>query len=118
MAAHSIDVHAHRHDHPIDIEIAPMMVERDRLTCAFRPILAIPHLLLVGGPIALGASVGWSSGNGRTFNWGAGTGVLGAVAAVCALIAWFAIVFGYEYPPGLRSLATFYLRWRVERWCI
>jgi hypothetical protein len=32
---------------------------------------------------------------------GRGTGVLGAVAAVIALIAWFAIVFAGRYPEGL-----------------
>ena len=46
--------------------------------------------------------------------WGATTGVLGGVAAVCAIIAWFAIVFGGRYPRDCRDLATFYLRWRVR----
>jgi hypothetical protein len=40
--------------------------------------------------------------------------VLGAVAFVCAIIAWFAIVFTGRSPEGLWKLQTFYLRWRVR----
>jgi hypothetical protein len=99
--------------YPVDVEVAPALEGRNRLTCAFRPILAIPHLLLVGGPAAFAIS-GWRSDNIPGVQWGTGTGVLGAVAAVIALIAWFAIVFGRWYPEGLFALAVFYLRWRVR----
>lgn len=98
----------------VDIEVVPELEHRDRLTCAFRIVLAVPHLLLVGGPVAFAASVAWRSGKGPHFEWGTATGALGAVAAVCALIAWFAIVFGKRYPDGLWSMAAFYLRWRVR----
>jgi hypothetical protein len=47
-------------------------------------------------------------------DWSAGGGVLGGVALVCALIAWFAIVFTGRYPDGLRQLVEFCLRWRVR----
>jgi hypothetical protein len=100
--------------HPVNVDVSPALIDRNRLTCAFRLILAIPHILLVGGPAAFAISVGWRGQNGRGIEWGAGTGVLGAVAAVIALIAWFAIVFGSQYPEGLRNLAVFYLRWRVR----
>jgi len=100
--------------HPVDVDVAPALADRNRLTCAFRPILAIPHILLVGGPAAFAISSGFRGENGSGFEWGAGTGVLGAVAAVIALIAWFAIVFGGRYPEGLWSLAVYYLRWRVR----
>jgi hypothetical protein len=104
---------AHPSIHPVDVHLAPATENRDRLTAGFRIILAIPHLLLVGAPAAFAFS--WSMGpdGNRDLEW-TGGGVLGAVAAVCALIAWFAIVFGGRYPEGLRSLATFYLRWRVR----
>jgi hypothetical protein len=36
------------------------------------------------------------------------------VAAICAIIAWFAIVFTGRHPRGLWSLTAFYLRWRVR----
>lgn len=100
--------------HPVRIHVEPAFEGRNRLTTAFRLILAFPHLLLVGGPIALALSWSWSSDTGTNYNWGAGGGVLGAVAAVCAVIAWFAIVFTGRHPQGLWSLAAFYLRWRVR----
>lgn len=100
--------------HPVDVDVSPALSHRNRLTCAFRPILAIPHLLLVGGPAALALSLLWRGDDGSGVDWAAGGGVLGAVAVVIAIIAWFAIVFGGEYPDGLWSLAAFYLRWRVR----
>jgi len=95
---------------PVGVDVVPSLRDRDRLTTAFRPILAIPHILLVGGPAAFGVTMvgAWVT------QWSASTGVLGSVAAVCALIAWFAIIFGGEYPAGLKSLAIYYLRWRVR----
>ena len=102
------------HRHPVDVTVSPTLTDRDRLTAAFRPILAFPHMLLVGGPVALALSVAsWTTAPPR-FEWGAGGGVLGAVAGVCAFSGWFAILFTGEYPPGLRGLAVFYLRWRVR----
>jgi hypothetical protein len=100
--------------HPVRIRVEPSLEGRNRLTTAFRFILAIPHLVLVGGPLAV--ALAWSSsGSQQTdYDWSAGGGVLGAVAAVCAIIAWFAIVFTGRHPPGLWSLAAFYLRWRVR----
>jgi hypothetical protein len=96
------------------ISITPSLTGRNRLTCAFRPILAIPHVLLVGAPTAFGISLGWKALDGPQADWSAGTGVLGLVAIVCALIAWFSILFTGAYPRGLWQLAAFYLRWRVR----
>jgi hypothetical protein len=106
--------HLHHHAvHPVDVHVEPRTEGRDRLTVGFRFILAIPHLLLVGGPVALTLSWSWS-GDGARPELAGGAGVLGAVAGVCALIAWFAILFTGRYPQGLRDLATYYLRWRVR----
>lgn len=60
-------------------------------------------------------ALSWAAGNEGepSFEWGSG-GVLGPVAVVIALIAWFAIVFGAAFPPGLWKLSAFYLRWRVR----
>jgi hypothetical protein len=99
--------------HPVDVRVTESVAARNRLTCAFRPFLALPHVLLVGAPAAWAVSVGWPSEGKPRLEWGT-TGVLGAVAAVVALIAWFAMVFGERYPEGLRNLATLYLRWRVR----
>jgi uncharacterized protein DUF4389 len=100
--------------HPLHVDVDPALRERNRLTVAFRLILAFPHFLLVGAPVAL--AVTWSgTTDGVTGNdWTIGGGVLGAVAVVCALIAWFAILFTGRYPDGLRALVTYYLRWRVR----
>lgn len=100
--------------HRVDVDIAPTLSHRNRLTCAFRAILALPHVILVGGPVGLTLSSTWWTGPHLSSAWGVTTGVLGGVAAVCAIIAWFTIVFGGAYPAGLRDLATFYLRWRLR----
>lgn len=99
--------------HPVDVDMPPALRGRNRLTCGFRFILAIPHMLLVGGPMAFAFS--WVAGREAepSLEWG-GAGVLGAVAAVAAIIAWFAIVFGAAFPDGLWKLSAFYLRWRVR----
>lgn len=98
----------------VDVDVVPAFTNRDRLSCLFRPFLAIPHLILVGGPVAFALSLVWNSDEGSRMQWGAGGGVLGVVAFVVAVIAWFAIVFGGRYPDGLYKLAAFYLRWRVR----
>lgn len=99
--------------YPVRVDVAPALSNRNRLTVAFRPILAIPHMLLVGGPIALAITIRSRPESGTHLEW-AGAGALGAVAAVIAMIAWFAIVFGSRYPDGLWTLATFYMKWRVR----
>ena len=99
--------------HPVDVHVAPQYLHRNRLTCAFRPILAIPHLLLVGGPLALVLT--WAtSHDGAPSEGGVGAGVLGAVAIVIAILAWFAIVFTGKFPRGLWTLSAYYMRWRVR----
>jgi hypothetical protein len=98
--------------HPVDVHAPPALEDRDRMTTAFRLILAIPHLLLVGAPAAVFLSWTWGSRDSG-FQWSS-TGVLGALAGVCALIAWFSILFTGRYPEGLRALVTMYLRWRVR----
>ena len=98
----------------VDVDVTPALDGRNRLTCAFRVILAIPHILLVGGPIAFVGSYMWGAEDQTRVEWGAGSGVLGAVATVVAIIAWFAIVFGGRFPEQLWNLSAFYLRWRVR----
>jgi hypothetical protein len=98
--------------YPVHVSVEPKLTGRNRLTTLFRPLLAIPHLLLVGGPVAFAAS--WFSSDDSGLHLGAGVGALGAVAGVCAMIAWFAIVFGAKHPEELWKLSAFYLRWRVR----
>jgi len=102
--------------HPVTYFVTPQMTERNRLTCFFRIILAIPHVILVGGP---GLAIGFSGALGRFndggiwFGFGAG-GVIGAVAYIMAVVSWFAIVITGKQPKGLWDFAGFYLRWRSQ----
>jgi hypothetical protein len=97
--------------YPVSIEVMPLISGRNRLTTAFRLILAIPHLILVGGAgIGLGTA---SRGDNRT-TAGSETGLLGAVAAFLAVVSWFTIVFTGRHIAGIRQFTAFYLRWRVR----
>ena len=82
--------------YPVSITIEPVLTNRNRLTTAFRLILAIPHLILVGE---------WGTGGG---------GLLGAVAIFFAIISWFTILFGGTHISGIRQFSSFYIRWRVR----
>ena len=75
---------------------------RDRWGTVFRPILVIPHAILVGGPL-----VGFGTGAYRT-------GVLGLLALTCAVFDWFAILFTGRSIAGLQPLKRLYLGWRTR----
>ncbi len=103
--------------YPVAFDVEPQLTGRNRLTVAFRIILAIPHLILVGGPgLALGGGWWFNRGHFLLQSWSGltGNGVLGAVALVIAVIAWFAIVFAGQHPRGLWDFARMYMRWRTK----
>jgi len=89
-------------DYPVSFDVEPQTTDRNRLTTAFRLILAIPQVLIVGSPgsVGLGAN--------------SGTGAFGAVASVCAFLAWFAILFTGKYPRGLWDLVKTFMGWRAN----
>jgi hypothetical protein len=95
--------------YPVSVSLEASLTNRNRLTTAFRLILAIPHLILVGG-IGLGVA---SRGNSRMTIGGEG-GLLGAVAIFLAIVSWFTIVFAGRHIIGIRQFTAFYLRWRVR----
>jgi hypothetical protein len=95
--------------YPVSVSLESSLTNRNRLTTAFRLILAIPHLILVGG-VGLGFA---SRGDSRTTFGGEG-GLLGAVAAFLAIVSWFTIVFAGVHIIGIRQFTAFYLRWRVR----
>jgi len=95
--------------YPVSITVEPALTSRNRLTTAFRVILAIPHIILVGG-LGIGLA---SRSNGATTFGGEG-GILGAVAVVLAIVSWFTIVFGGTHIAGIRQFTSFYMRWRVR----
>lgn len=71
------------HSYPVDYEIR-RPEHYNRWTVAFRPILAIPQILLVG------ASAG-------------SNGVLKTVLGVLVFFAWFAILFTGRFPRSMRD---------------
>jgi hypothetical protein len=98
--------------YPVTIQLIPATEGRNRLTTAFRFLLALPHLILVGGPAAFGSWLGWQARDG--WSWSSGTGLIGFIVCLATVIAWFAIVITGAHPGGLRQLAAYYLRWRVR----
>src|SRR2546425_916102 len=84
--------------YPLSYEVEQPEGPRNRLTTAFRAILAIPHVLMVGLP-----------GAGRVSR-----GVFGAVATIVSVIAWFAILFTGRYPDGLWRFGAGVLRWSLR----
>ncbi|MCB9569147.1 MAG: DUF4389 domain-containing protein [Myxococcales bacterium] len=100
---------------PVDFTCPRPAGPRNRLTVFFRPILALPHLILIGGPplVTLTVAAQGSDGGGG-IELGSHAGVLGAVAWACAVIAWFTLVFAGKHPDGLWRLGHFYLRWRAQ----
>ncbi len=97
-------------NYPVSIDVQPTTEPRNKMTVGFRIILAVPHSILVGGGITLGVLLSYQNELGSMLN----SGVIGAVASVCAVISWFAILFANQHPEGLRNLGTFYLRWKVR----
>ena len=96
--------------YPVSIAVEPALRNRNRLTTFFRLILAIPHLILVGG-IGIGSAVG---GNDNTTTASGDYGLLGAVAVFLAIVSWFTIVVAGLHIIGIRQFTTFYMRWRVR----
>jgi hypothetical protein len=70
--------------YPISYEVDPALEGRNRLTSFFRYIVAIPWLIVAY--------------------------IYGIVAEICAIIAWFAIVFTGRYPEGLYNFNAGYMR--------
>lgn len=95
--------------YPVSVSVESSLTPRNRLTTAFRLILAIPHVILVGG-IGFGVA---SQGDGKTTASSEG-GLLGAVAAFLAIVSWFTIVLAGTHIIGIRQFTAFYLRWRVR----
>jgi Domain of unknown function (DUF4389) len=74
---------------------------RDRVLALARPILIIPHALLVGGPfVGLGGY--------------RGAPVFGVLAATIAIFDWVAILVTGHPIAGLQELKRLYLRWRAR----
>jgi len=75
-------------DARVRVELAPQLEGRNRLTTAFRLILAIPHLVVLA--------------------------VLSVALFVVGVIAFFAVLFTGRWPAGLRDFALRVGRWWVQ----
>jgi hypothetical protein len=89
-------------NHPVTFTVEKPSGPRNRLTALARPILVIPHALLVGGPI-----LGIGGGGYRS-------GALGLLAATVAFLDWVAILFTGRPLAGLQGLKRLYLGWRAR----
>jgi len=96
--------------YPVTVTVEPSLTARNRLTVGFRLILAIPHIILVGG-----LGIGFSAARGSDgLAYGSEAGLLGAVAWFLAIVSWFTIVITGQHIIGIRQFTEFYLRWRVR----
>jgi hypothetical protein len=86
--------------YPVSVTVETRLEDRDRLTAALRPILAIPHMILVGP--------------GSWLHRADSAGLLGAAAYVLAIVNWFAILISGESVQGIRDFQLYYLRWRTR----
>ncbi len=86
--------------YPIEVSVEAPTGERNRLTSALRPILAIPHMILVGP--------------GAWLHRLDSAGLIGAAAYVLAIVNWFAILVTGEPIKGIRDFQLYYLRWRTR----
>lgn len=99
--------------YPVEVRIPRQPERQARWTIAIRIVLAVPALILAA---VLGSGLG-GGGGGRAgeseVQWFASTGV-GGVAAVCALLAWFAALALGRAPLGIRNLAAYGLGYTAQ----
>ena len=93
--------------YPVSVAVEPLLAPRNRMTTAFRLILAIPHLILVGG---IGFSMLFRIGRNDLISLGPETGLLGLVAGGLAVVSWVTILISREHIAGIRQYTGFYLR--------
>ena len=86
--------------YPVRVTVVPAAPPRNRVTTAFRLILAIPHTILAG-PVV------WIYRTGSL-------GLLGAAAYFLAIVNWFALTALGEDVAGIRDFQMYYLRWRTR----
>jgi len=96
--------------YPVSVRIEPALTNRNRLSTLFRLILAIPHLILVGGA---GLGFASSQNDSTVTSFGEG-GLLGAVAGFLSVVSWFTIVVAGTHIIGIRQFCSYYLRWRTR----
>jgi uncharacterized protein DUF4389 len=87
-------------NYPVAVSVDAPVGDRNRLTGALRPILSIPHMILVGP--------------GAWFHRLDSAGLIGAAAYVLAVVNWFSILVSGQSVKGIRDFQLYYLRWRTR----
>ena len=86
--------------YPVSVIIPAPPPTRRRLSVALRPVLSIPHAILVG-PIY------WSLRTG-------GLGLVGAATYVMAFVSWCTLLFSRRHLAEIRQFTLLYLQWRLR----
>lgn len=113
MAEHD-ELQAKGIDYPVAVRLEPQLEGRNRLTTFFRFFLALPHIILVGAPIAMATGASWSTEGGGSWDYGSSGGLVSVVVVLGAMIAWLVIVLAGRHPDSLWRLSAWYMRWRVR----
>jgi hypothetical protein len=96
--------------YPVSVSVVPQVATRNRLTTAFRLVLALPHLILVGGII----TTIWTLQSNESLTIGGNTGILGAIVWLLAIVSWFTILLSGQHVEGIREFTRFVVRWRAR----
>jgi hypothetical protein len=88
--------------YPVSIRLEPHLADKNRVTTAFRIFLAIPHAILVVGPVV------------RPSDHANSPGLMSSAAYFLAIVNWFAILFTGRELKGIRDFSLYYLRWRTR----
>ena len=100
MATTFDSIGLHAETYPVGVSVSVPLQNRDRLTTALRPILAIPHAVLAG-PAAWVRPLG-------------AVGLLGSAAYMLAIVNWFSLLLNNQDLKGVRDFQLYYLRWRTR----
>jgi hypothetical protein len=103
--------------YPVSFDVEPAYTDRNRLTCFFRPILAIPHTILVGVPGGSGCYSGGSGGVGDLVDLAisiAVAGILNILIVLMSIVSWFVILFTGHMPRGIRDFTSSILNWQAN----
>jgi hypothetical protein len=95
--------------YPVTVHVEPALTNRSRLTTFFRIVLAVPHIILVGG-----VGIGFASRRGNAATLSGEGGLIGAVAVFLAVVSWVTILVTGTHIIGIRQMTTFYMRWRLR----
>lgn len=96
--------------YPVTLTVEPVLDGRNRLTTAFRLLLALPHLFLVGGFF----TVMLMPGGDRRVTGGSDWGLIGVLVVALVMVSWFTIVIRGEHLIGIRQFTRFYMGWRAR----